>query len=73
MFQPAALEVVFEFPLDIAGQAATLRFQVGLERRIVFLDKLVKEGAFRASAFEVNRVFSRCRLSRLAHVGLPDF
>ena len=60
VLQPAALEVVFKFLLDIAGQRRTLRFQVGFERRIVFLDKLVKESAFRAVAFVVYRRFSRC-------------
>jgi len=50
LLEPAALEVILELLLDIPRQGPTLLRQVGLERGIVFLDKLIKEGALRAMA-----------------------
>jgi hypothetical protein len=59
VLEPAALEVVLELLLDIPGQGHTPCHQVGLERRIVFLDKLVKEGMFRAMALVDRRANAR--------------
>jgi hypothetical protein len=46
--EPAALAVILELLLDIPRQGLTPRRQVGLERRKIFLDKLIKEEALRA-------------------------
>jgi hypothetical protein len=59
MLEAAALEVVLELLLDIRRQGRALRRQVGLEGGIVFLDKLVKEGAFRAMACVARRTDTR--------------
>jgi hypothetical protein len=48
VLETPALEVVLELLLNISRQGIPLRRQVRLERRIVFLDDLVKEGALRA-------------------------
>ena len=55
MLKPAALEVVIELPLNRPRQGRTLCRQVRLAHGIVFLDKLVKEGAFRAMALVETR------------------
>ena len=47
VLKPPALEVVLKPLLDIPGQFAALLCQMGLERGVVFLDKLVKKGPFR--------------------------
>ena len=39
--EPAALEVVLELALDVSRRDRTLRRQVGFERGIIVLDKLV--------------------------------
>ena len=59
ILEPAALEVVVELLLDIRRQGRTLSCQVGLERGIVFLHKLVKEGAFWAMACVARRTDTR--------------
>jgi len=59
MFKAAAFEVLVELALDIPWQCASLRRQVDLERRIVFFDRLVKEGTFRAMAFIARRSNAR--------------
>jgi len=50
MLEAAALEVVLELLLHIPRQVRALRRQVRLERGVVFLDELIKEGALRAVA-----------------------
>jgi hypothetical protein len=50
VLETPALEVVLEFLLDISGQGIVLHRQMRLERGIVFLDDLIKEGALRAVA-----------------------
>jgi hypothetical protein len=45
VLKAAALEVILELLLHIPRQDRALRRQVGLERGIIFLDKLIKEGA----------------------------
>jgi hypothetical protein len=54
-----ALEVVLELLLDIPRQFAALLRQMGLERGVVFLDKLVKESTFRAVALVASRPDTR--------------
>jgi hypothetical protein len=51
--------VVIELLLDIPRQGRALRCQVGLGRGIVFLNKVVKEGASRAVAFVARRTDTR--------------
>jgi hypothetical protein len=48
LLKPPALEVILELLLGIPRQFAALVRQVGLERGIAVLDKLVKEVPFRA-------------------------
>jgi hypothetical protein len=55
VLQSPALQVVLEFLLDIPRQEGALGRQLGLERGVVFLDKLVKEGLFRAVALVASR------------------
>ena len=50
MLKAAAFEVGLELALDVARQYGSLRCKVSLERGIVVLDKLIKEGTFRAMA-----------------------
>ena len=52
MLKAAALEVVLELPLDIRRQILVLRRQMRLERRVILLDKWLKEGALRAGRNE---------------------
>ncbi|MFT4562267.1 MAG: hypothetical protein ACI9BW_002011 [Gammaproteobacteria bacterium] len=59
ILKATACKVILELALDIPRQCASLRRQVDLERRIVFFDKLVKEGAFRAVAFIARRSNAR--------------
>jgi hypothetical protein len=47
VFQTAAFEVIFEFPLDVARQYRTLCRQMEHECRVVFFDDLVKKAALR--------------------------
>jgi hypothetical protein len=55
ILKATAFKVLVELALDIPRQCASLRRQVDLERRIVFFDKLVKEGSFRTVAFIARR------------------
>jgi len=48
VLETPALEVFLELLLNISRQVRALRRQVRLERGIVFLDELIKEGALRA-------------------------
>jgi len=50
VLETPALEVVLEFLLHIPRQVRALRRQMRLERGIVFLDELIKEGALGAVA-----------------------
>jgi hypothetical protein len=63
VLETTAREVILELALHLPRQFAALRRQMGLERRVVFLDKLVKKGLFRPVA----RVASR----PTARTGLP--
>jgi len=47
MLEAAALEVLLELLLDIPWQLRALRPLVRLERRVVLLSELIKEGALR--------------------------
>ena len=51
VLKAAAFEVGLELALEIAWQCRSLRRQAGLERGIVVIDELIKEGAFPAMAF----------------------
>ena len=59
VLEPAAPEVVLKLALDIRRQGRTLHRQVRLERRVVVLNELIKEGALRAVAFVDKRTNSR--------------
>ena len=50
MLEASTLEVALELLLHISGQGVALRRQVRLERRVVFLDDLLEEGALRPMA-----------------------
>jgi hypothetical protein len=50
MHQAPALQVRLELLVDVPGQGLTLRRQVRLERRVVFVYELIKESALRAMA-----------------------
>ena len=50
MLETPALEVFLELLLNISRQGIALRRQVRLERRIVFLNELIKNGALGAVA-----------------------
>lgn len=50
MLERPALEVVLELLFNIPGETRALRCQVRLERRLILLDKLIKEGPLRAVA-----------------------
>jgi len=54
-----ALEVVLELLLHIPRQVRALRRQVRLERRVVFLDELIKEPTLRAVAHIRRRADTR--------------
>ena len=51
MFEAPAIKLALELALDIPRQCSSLRRQVGVERGVMFFDKLIKEGTFRAMAF----------------------
>ena len=51
MFEAPAIKLALELALDIRRQCSSLRRQVGVERGVMFFDKLIKEGTFRAMAF----------------------
>jgi hypothetical protein len=55
VLEAPASEVILELLLDIPGQGPTLCRQMGLERGVVFFDKLVKEDLFRAVALVPHR------------------
>ena len=59
MLETPALEVFLELLLNISRQGIALRHQVRLERGIVFVNDLVKEGALRAVAHIRRRADTR--------------
>lgn len=59
VIEAPAVEVLLEFPLDIPRHCRALCRQMGLERGVVFLDKLVKEGLFRTVALVSSRDAAR--------------
>ena len=52
MLETTALEVFLKLLLYIPRQIRAVRRQVCLERRVVFLDKLIEEGPLRAGFSE---------------------
>jgi hypothetical protein len=54
-----AVEVILELPLDIPRHGHALCRQMGLERGVIFFDKLVKEGPFRPVALVSSRAAAR--------------
>jgi len=50
LLEPAAREVRLELALDIRRQFRALGRQLGLERGVVFFDKLMEKGPFRVVA-----------------------
>ena len=59
VLEAPAVDVILEFPLDISWYCRALCNQMALERGVVFLDKLVKEGLFRPVALVVSRSAAR--------------
>ena len=59
VFEAAAFEVFLEFALNIPRQFRALCRQMGQEGRVVFFDKLIKEGPFRAMARVTKRAAAR--------------
>jgi len=59
VLQATAFEISLELPIDVCGQFPTLCRQLGLERRIVFVDQLIKQGALRAVALVTRRTDTR--------------
>jgi hypothetical protein len=58
VFETAALEVSLELLCHIPRQRRALDRQLRLERRVVILNELIKEGAFRAVAHVRRRAHS---------------
>jgi hypothetical protein len=59
VLKTAAFQVILEFPLDIPWQFRALCRQMGHESGVVFFDKLVEEGPFRAVALVHGRANTR--------------